>query len=152
MERTNRWSVHTCLVCVGTHATFCPSHIPQTASSGLPPAFLSPFCSLFLLWLWKVTPHLRRRKFSISNHRSVLQKLQFWLLRSRFCLHSPEQPGALGQSPNLKEKCQTFRTVILLNDINTHSKRISLFLPLKACICFPHWTRESINPTYLFSP
>lgn len=101
-ERTGGLCTHALCVWVHMPLSVLP-HIPLTASSGLPPAFLSPFCSLFFLWPWAVTRHLRWRKFSISNHRSVPQKLQFWLLRSRFCLHSPEQPGALGQSQNLKE-------------------------------------------------
>lgn len=153
IERTNRWSAaHMPRMC-GYTCHFVLSHIPQTASSGLPPAFPSPFCSLFLLWPWTVTQHLRWRKFSISNHRSGLcyKSCSFgsWEVG---CLHSPEQPGALGQSPNLKEKCQTFRTVILLNDINTHSKRILLLLPLKHVLVFhTEHVRVSIQHIY-FSP
>lgn len=47
------------------------------ASSGLSPDSRSPFCSLFHLWPWVAMLHLQRREFSISNHRSVLQRCSF---------------------------------------------------------------------------
>lgn len=139
------------VVC-GTHATLSFPIYPRRHLQGYPQLFFLHSVACF-----SFDPGQSRSIFDGGNLASLITGLCYkscsfgsWEV---VCLHSPEQPGALGQSPNLKEKCQTFRTVILLNDINTHSKRILLLLPLKHVLVFhTEHVRVSIQHIYFFPP
>lgn len=124
--------------CVGTQATHSrfPTY-PQTkasttASSEKYPGF--SFCILQLVSPSALDSHVGSllEKILVFQPQVCSSKQQFQLLEKfpPIWTHQRSQ-GPLVKAPISKKNVKPLELVILLNDINTHFKRISLLLPLK---------------------
>lgn len=136
-EMGGLWYLCVCAseMCRHTHHPLSPHTLRPKAnpiiSSEIHPGLFSAFCSWFHLQPWTVTEGLCWREFRFSNHWPVPQSSSFRSWRNFHLALTREARGPWLKPQISKKNVKPLELVILLSDINTHFKRISLLLPLK---------------------